>query len=89
MIRRALETYSDCKITALAQNLVNSLEYDTCAIFVLEKLGNVHRHLVSRIAMDRRLRDAVLDKSPAILDMIVKLTYSNEKSFEKVHYCEF
>ena len=85
MIRQALETYSECKINVLAQNIINSLEYDNSAVFVLEKLGNIIFVRSDRIASDLRLRNAFLDKSPTILDMIVKLTCSNEKAFEKVY----
>lgn len=40
-IRHIVDSYSLCKINALAQNVVDSLEYDVSAVSVLESLGKI------------------------------------------------
>jgi len=39
-------------------------------------------------ALDRRVRDAIIERSPAILDMLVKVCSSNDKSFNRVFYAK-
>ena len=84
MIRVAVEGYGQCKINALAENIISALEYDSLAVLVLEKLCMLVSGSELIVGLVRRVRDAVLEKSPGILDMLLKHSCSNDKAFERV-----
>jgi hypothetical protein len=82
-VNHSLKDFSECKIKALAANVVGSLEYDVSALPVLETIGTYSCDL-AKSALDVRLRDAILKENPAVLQLVLKAACINENAFERV-----